>query len=172
MARKNSKKQHQVHQEEPEQILAQPVQAQDHENVQHGIPVQDLLNASQQLGSFPSLESLLPGGLSPGQALAFEQFQAMHGVLPVLASAQLTRRTVKRRKPVKWELWEEKNLIEGVKRVYSYLISYSSFSLVVEIGLRLGQPLSLINAEQMLIYTTSNYSSIKSQVLIILDGAC
>jgi hypothetical protein len=44
-----------------------------------------------------------------------QQQTQLHGVVPVV-NQSFPRPTVKRRKPVKWEPWEEKNLIDGVRR--------------------------------------------------------
>jgi Myb-like DNA-binding domain len=53
--------------------------------------------------------------LTQEQAMALQNFH-MGSVLPVITTPNFPRPTVKRRKPVKWEHWEEKNLIEGVRR--------------------------------------------------------
>lgn len=78
------------------------------------------------------VESLMSSGLSREQA---EQALILHGInlgtvaaaaamsnsakaaAMVAAEPTLVRSGMKRRKPVKWEAWEEANLIEGVKRV-------------------------------------------------------
>jgi hypothetical protein len=66
---------------------------------------------------FHQLELGPDGSMSEEQALAFQQFHAMHGGFAGLPQgSNFPRPTVKRRKPVKWEHWEEKNLIEGVRR--------------------------------------------------------
>jgi hypothetical protein len=70
-----------------------------------------------QAAAFPGLENLLSSGLTPEQMFALQHFQAMQNALPFMTPTGFPRPTVKRRKPVKWELWEEKNLIEGVRRV-------------------------------------------------------
>jgi hypothetical protein len=70
----------------------------------------------EQTNPFHQLELGPDGGMSEEQALAFQQFHAMHGGFPGVNQGNFPRATVKRRKPVKWEHWEEKNLIEGVRR--------------------------------------------------------
>jgi hypothetical protein len=76
--------------------------------------VESLQQAAAQAANFPqSLESII----SQEQALALQQIHAFHQSMPLITPPNFPRPTVKRRKPVKWEAWEEKNLIEGVRRV-------------------------------------------------------
>lgn len=66
-----------------------------------------------------SFEAMInQGNLTQEQALALhlQSMQGMPGMLPLINPASFPRPTIKRRKPIKWELWEEKNLIEGVRR--------------------------------------------------------
>jgi hypothetical protein len=58
----------------------------------------------------PDIDASL-ANLTPDQAMILQQIQTL-GMLQGYA-----RPTIKRRKPVKWEAWEEKNLIDGVRRV-------------------------------------------------------
>ena len=101
-----------------EELLAlsqQQTQNQEQFHLHHHQQPQYPQDQHQQIAApFPHLEHLLPGGLTPEQTLAYQQFQAMQGISSVVPEAP--RAPAKRRKPIKWELWEEKNLIEGVRR--------------------------------------------------------
>ncbi len=111
-----------------------------HHNGQQHEQSQDLVEShhQQQMSSFPNLENMLPGGLTQEQALAFQQFQSMHGVMPVL-SGGFPRPTVNRRKAVKWEVWEEKNLIEGVGKVRNFRLFPCLILIVCSLGVVIGR---------------------------------
>ena len=47
-------------------------------------------------------------------------FQDLESLKELIPGQNFPRSTAKRRKPVKWEAWEESNLMAGVRRVLSY----------------------------------------------------
>ena len=78
----------------------------DNNNEQH---MHDMANGVGAGDDFPqSLENII----SQEQALALQHIHAFHQSMPLITPPNFPRPTVKRRKPVKWEQWEEKNLIE------------------------------------------------------------
>jgi hypothetical protein len=98
------------------------VQQEHHQHHQHHDQQQQFQFAEQQMQQvYPGLETIMNAtGLSQEQALALHgiHMQQMQQQMPhMLSGASFPRPTVKRRKPVKWEHWEEKNLIEGVRKV-------------------------------------------------------
>lgn len=67
--------------------------------------------------------------LTPEQTVILQQIHNLQTI--GMFSQGFPRPTIKRRKPVKWETWEETNLIEGVRRVsFGILLSIVNLYLV------------------------------------------
>ncbi|KAI3630549.1 hypothetical protein MIR68_011984 [Amoeboaphelidium protococcarum] len=96
-------------QQQQQQLQAQQQQQQEDFQQQQ----QQLLFSGVDQFDFSSVEASL-ANLTPEQQLVLQQIQTLQ-TMGMMAS-QFPRPTVKRRKPVKWESWEEKNLIDGVRR--------------------------------------------------------
>ena len=107
--------QHQQQQQDEEvhDLTSEQPTGDDQQHEQH-----ELIEHDQQQDVDPSaFPSTLEGIMSQEHALALQHLHAIQGALPLINPPNFPRPTVKRRKPVKWETWEEKNLIEGVRRV-------------------------------------------------------
>jgi hypothetical protein len=92
----------------------QPHEQHDHHE-QHAQAAAAAAAAAAALPFPNALDGLMPPPMLPHDpaALAASQGLSQGFINP----SNFPRPTVKRRKPVKWEHWEEKNLIEGVRRV-------------------------------------------------------